>query len=407
MKDFVQDLIDRGIVHSMTNGTAEHLKNSRIIYAGFDPTADSLTLGHMVPLMMLWRAKQAGHRSIALVGRATAMIGDPSGKNKERPVLKNDIIEKNTNSIDYQIRKIVGADTVTNYNYYRDINCLEFFQTIGKHFSVNSMFSKDSVKNRLDTGLSFTEFSYQIFQAHDFYKLYTSHSCTVQIGGSDQWGNICEGIAYIHKRDNVNTFGLTCNLITQTDGTKFGKTEKGTLWLSRNKTSPYEIYQYIINLDDDSAFRLLMSLSRLTIEEINSLDKEDKGKRHLQKALARDLIEMIHSKEDADLCASASDVIFGDKFSAKEIIDFNKKMPIIPKRIIEPITEPVSILYLLANSVCESNGAARRLIRSGGLSINKKIITNEEEIITKDDLINNEYLLVQTGKKNFHILQTQ
>jgi tyrosyl-tRNA synthetase len=427
--NFVEELRWRGMIHDIMPGTEELLKKEfSSAYVGIDPTADSLHIGHLVGVMMLKHFQLAGHRPIALVGGATGMIGDPSGKSEERNLLDEPTLRKNQEALKKQLEKFLDfhsempnkAVMVNNYDWMKEYSFLEFIREIGKHITVNYMMSKDSVKKRISTeakeGMSFTEFSYQLVQGTDFLFLYNNYNCKLQMGGSDQWGNIVTGTELIRRKAGGEAFALTCPLITKSDGSKFGKTESGNVWLDPQKTTPYQFYQFWLNVSDDDAskyIKIFTTLNNNTIQELTSRHNENPQERILQKRLAEEVTVMVHSLEDYDGAVEASQILFG-----KGTTDSLKKMPELTflsvfegvpvfdlnKKIISGGVT-VADLCALHTQVFPSKGELRRLVQGGGLSINKEKIENAEMIIGTDLLLNGKYLLIQKGKKNYSLIR--
>lgn len=416
------------MIHDIMPGTEEFLlKESTAAYIGFDPTADSLHIGHLVSVMILKHFQLAGHKPIVLLGGATGMIGDPSGRSDERNLLSEETLRKNQEAIKKQLAKFLdfnkesanSADLVNNYDWMKDFSFLEFIREIGKHITVNYMMSKDSVKKRIGedskAGMSFTEFSYQLVQATDFLELYKTKNCRLQMGGSDQWGNITTGTELIRRKTGGEAFALTCPLITKSDGSKFGKTEGGNVWLDPSRTSPYKFYQFWLNTSDDDAGKYIKIFTALGEDEIKTLSEEHKDAPHLrilQKRLAKELTAMVHSEEDVLTSEEASRILFGK--GTKETLtkisesDFLNIFEGVPKFDINnsDLKNRINILDLLAvqTSVCTSKGEARRMIKSGGVSINKERIEDPDKMIGEEDLLNSKYILIQIGKKKYSLL---
>jgi tyrosyl-tRNA synthetase len=427
--NFVEELRWRGMIHDIMPGTEELLKKGKTSgYIGFDPTADSLHIGHMVQVMMLVHFQRAGHTPIALVGGATGMIGDPSDKSEERSLLDEDTLRKNQKNIkkqlskflDFQSNKPNKALMVNNYDWMKEFSFLGFIRDIGKHITVNYMMSKDSVKKRLGSeakeGMSFTEFSYQLVQGTDFLFLYNNLNCKLQMGGSDQWGNIVTGTELIRRKSGGEAFALTCPLITKTDGSKFGKTESGNVWLDPEKTTPYQFYQFWLNVSDKDAARyikIFTILDRKTIEELTLRHNIYPHERILQKRLAEEVTVMVHSREDYDAADEASQILFGKgtteslrKMTEKTFLSVFEGVPVfnVKKEFISSGTT-ISDLCTVHTRVFPSKGEFRRLVQGGGISINKKKIDNPEMIIDADLLLNGKYLLIQKGKKNYNLIK--
>ena len=426
---FVDELKWRGMIHDIMPGT-EELLNKEVTagYIGFDPTADSLHIGHMVQVMLLVHFQRSGHIPVALVGGATGMIGDPSGKSEERNLLDETTLRKNEEGIKKQLSKFLdfGSESknralmVNNYDWMKEYSFLGFIREIGKHITVNYMMSKDSVKKRLGSeakeGMSFTEFSYQLVQGTDFLHLYNVLGCKLQMGGSDQWGNIVTGTELIRRKTGGEAFALTCPLITKSDGTKFGKTEAGNVWLDPEKTSPYQFYQFWLNVSDEDAVRyikIFTLLGRETIEALADGHALAPHERILQKRLAEEVTVMVHSREDYDGAVEASQILFG-KGTTESLKRMNENtflsvfdgVPVfeIP---LDLLKQGVSVADLCAghSQVFTSKGELRRLVQGGGLSINKIKVDNADMIAGPELLLNNKYILVQKGKKNYSLLR--
>lgn len=427
--DFVQELKWRGMIHDIMPGTDERLKKGMMSgYVGFDPTADSLHIGHLVQVILLKHFQNAGHRPIALVGGATGMIGDPSGKSQERNLLNEESLRHNQNCLKKQLSKFLDFESeipnkavmVNNYDWMKDYSFLGFIRDIGKHITVNYMMSKDSVKKRLGSeskqGMSFTEFSYQLVQGFDFLNLYREYDCKIQMGGSDQWGNIVTGTELIRRKDGGEAFAITCPLITRSDGTKFGKTESGNVWLDPKKTSPYKFYQFWLNVSDEDAAKYIKIFTSISREEIEKLTEEHNEAAHLrllQKRLAEEMTRMVHSDEDYKASVEASEILFGKGTTEtlkkmKEDI-FLSVFDGVPTFDVErKIIKNESLLLDLCTehtSVFPSKGEMRRLIKGGGVSVNKEKITDTETVIDNSFLLNEKYILLQKGKKNYFIIR--
>ncbi len=427
MKNFVKEVEWRGMIHDIMPGTEELLNKEMVsAYVGIDPTADSLHIGHLVGIMLLKHLQNCGHRPIALVGGATGMIGDPSMKSKERNLLDEATLQHNLTCIKAQLSKFLDFDSdapnaailVNNYDWMKDFSFLAFIRDVGKHITVNYMMSKDSVKKRLSgeerEGMSFTEFSYQLVQGYDFFHLYQEYGCKLQMGGSDQWGNITTGTELIRRKLGGEAFALTCPLITKADGGKFGKTEKGNIWLDARYTSPYTFYQFWLNVTDEDAKKYIKIFTMLSEEEINALAAEQEAapeQRPLQKALAKEITIMIHGEEEYNKAVEASKVLFGkDTADILHNLDEQTFLSVfdgVPQFNLGKDALPKNILDLLAvdTTVFASKGECRKLIQGGGLSINKEKVDNAEMTITADMLLNGKYLLVQKGKKNYFIIK--
>jgi tyrosyl-tRNA synthetase len=421
----IEELKWRGMIHNIMPGTEEQLnKEMTSAYIGFDPTADSLHIGNLVQIMLLKHYQKAGHKPIALVGGATGMIGDPSGKSEERNLLDEDDLRKNQQAILKQLSKFLdfdrneknSAEMVNNYDWMKDFSFLGFLRKVGKHLTVNYMMAKDSVKNRLETGLSFTEFSYQLVQAYDFYYLNKHKNCKLQIGGSDQWGNITAGTELIRRKSGNEAFAFTCPLVTKSDGGKFGKTEQGNVWLSAKYTSPYKFYQFWLNVSDDDAKKYIKIFTMLNRERIDEIIEEHDKASHLrliQKELAREITVMVHSEDDYNSAVEVSNLLFGKgttqslmNLSNKDLLSVFEGVPVYTVKI-DDLTNGISILDLITvkADVFASKGEARRMLKGNGVSINKTKINNPETSITDKNLINNKYILIQKGKKNYFLLK--
>lgn len=416
------------MIHDMMPGTEEQLqKEMTSAYVGIDPTADSLHIGHLVSVMMLKHFQRAGHRPIALVGGATGMIGDPSLKSAERNLLDEVTLRHNQESIKKQLAKFLDFDSdapnaaklVNNYDWMKDYSFLNFIRDIGKHLTVNYMMAKDSVKKRLsgesNTGLSFTEFSYQLLQGYDYLFLYEHEGCRLQMGGSDQWGNITTGTELIRRKLGGEAFALTCPLITKADGGKFGKTESGNVWLDRRYTSPYKFYQFWLNVSDDDAAKYIKIFTALSQEEIATLEVEQAAAPHLrplQKRLAKEVTVMVHSIEDYDTAVEASNILFGNATSeALKKLDEETLLAVfdgVPQFEVslDELKSGVkaSDLFTEKAAIFSSKGEMRKLVQSGGVNVNKEKLTEADVIITTESLLNEKYLLVQRGKKNYYLL---
>ncbi len=428
MKNFIEELTWRGMIHTVMPGTEDQLaKEMTTAYLGIDPTADSLHIGHLCGVMMLRHFQRCGHKPIALIGGATGMIGDPSGKSAERNLLDEATLRHNQEAIKKQLSKFLDfesdapnrAEMVNNYDWTKDISFLDFAREIGKHITVNYMMAKDSVQKRLNgearDGLSFTEFTYQLLQGFDFLHLYETKGCQLQLGGSDQWGNITTGSELIRRKLGGEVFALTCPLITKADGGKFGKTESGNVWLDPRYTSPYKFYQFWLNVSDTDAEKYLKIFTFLTEEEIEDLVCEhakDPGLRPLQKRLAKELTVMVHSEEDYNAAVEASQILFSNKaqdalrnLDEKTLLDVFEGVPQF-KVEREKIEAGIPVLDLLAaeTAVFPSKGEARKMIQGGGVSINKEKVSDPAMTIGVDSLLNCKYILAQRGKKNYYLI---
>lgn len=427
--NFIKELTWRGMIHDMKPGTEEQLqKEMTSAYIGIDPTADSLHIGHLVSVMMLKHFQIAGHKPLALVGGATGMIGDPSGKSLERNLLDEKTLRHNQDCLKKQLAKFLdfdsdaanAAELVNNYDWMKDFSFLEFIRDIGKHITVNYMMAKDSVKSRLGEdakmGMSFTEFSYQLVQGADFLHLYREKNCRLQMGGSDQWGNITTGTELIRRKESGDAFALTCPLITKADGGKFGKTESGNVWLDPKLTTPYKFYQFWLNVSDADAEKYIKIFTLLSKEEVSELVKEQEDAPHLrplQKRLAKEVTCMVHDEEEYDKAVEASQILFG-KATTESLAKLDKETFLavfegVPTFEIDrtKLDAGVPIIELLAaeTAVFPSKGEARRTIKGNGLSLNKAKLTDQEYSVTTSDLISEAYVLVQKGKKNYYIIE--
>lgn len=426
--DFIEELTWRGMIHQMMPGTEEQLKKEMTTaYLGIDPTADSLHIGHLVGVMMLKHFQRSGHKPLALVGGATGMIGDPSWKSQERKLLDEETLRHNQEAIKHQLAKFLdfdsdapnAAEMVNNYDWMKDFSFLRFIRDVGKHITVNYMMAKDSVKKRLggenQQGMSFTEFSYQLIQGYDFLHLNQEKNCKLQLGGSDQWGNITTGTELIRRVNGGEAYALTCPLITKADGGKFGKTESGSVWLDPKRTSPYKFYQFWLNVTDADAekyIKIFTELSREEIEELVEQQKQDPGQRPLQKRLAKEITVMVHSEADYEAAVEASQILFSNK--AKEIlhkIDEDTLLAVmegVPRFEVEraDIESGIKLADLLTEkaNVFTSKGEMRKMVQGGGLSINKEKVTDPYMETIPEILLNNKYILVQKGKKNYYLL---
>jgi tyrosyl-tRNA synthetase len=426
--NFIEELQWRGMIHTMMPGTEEQLKKEMTAaYVGIDPTADSLHIGHLVSVMMLKHFQRAGHKPIALVGGATGMIGDPSGKSAERNLLDEAALRHNQDCIKAQLEKFLdfssdapnAAELVNNYDWMKDYSFLNFIRDIGKHITVNYMMAKDSVKKRLSSesnvGMSFTEFSYQLLQGYDFLHLYQEKNCRLQMGGSDQWGNITTGTELIRRKTGGEAFALVCPLITKADGGKFGKTESGNVWLDRKYTSPYKFFQFWLNVSDADAEKYIKIFTAIGKDEIDALVAEHAQAPHLrllQKRLAREVTVMVHSEEDYQAAIDASNILFGNSTSdALKKLDEETLLAVfdgVPQFKIthSSLAEGVKAIDLLTDlaAVFPSKGEMRKLVQSGGVNVNKEKLEDQDEVIAESKLLNNKYLLVQKGKKNYFLL---
>lgn len=420
--NLVEELKWRGMLHDVMPETEAHLMSgSRSGYVGFDPTSDSLHIGSLVPIMLLTHLQRAGHRPIALIGGATGMVGDPSGKSAERNLLDEEELRKNEAGVRKQLAKFIDfgegeqdARLVNNYDWFKDFNFLDFIRKVGKHITVSYMMAKDSVKNRMDTGLSFTEFTYQLVQGYDYVYLNMEYNCTLQMGGSDQWGNITTGSELIRRMGGGDAYALTCPLITKADGGKFGKTEAGNIWLDRNKTSPYRFYQFWLNASDEDAakwIRIFTLLSREEIEAIEKVHAEVPHQRQLQKAMAEDITVRVHSKEDYDNAVQASQILFGkstkealtnlDEQTFLDVFEGVNQAEVSRSRLEAGI--PIMDFMTDDTGFMSSKGEARRTIQGGGLNINQEKVEDMDRSVGTEDLLAGKYILIRKGKKNYSL----
>lgn len=420
---FIEELRWKGMIHDMMPGTEELLSKEMVSgYIGFDPTADSLHIGNLVQIMLLMNFQRAGHKPVALVGGATGMVGDPSGKSEERNLLDEEVLFHNVACVKKQLEKFLdfncganSAELVNNYDWFKGMTFLQFIREAGKHITVNYMMAKDSVKRRLDSGLSFTEFSYQLVQGYDYYWLYKNKGCKIQMGGSDQWGNIVTGTELIRRKDGGEAFALTSPLITKSDGSKFGKTEKGNVWLDAAKTSPYQFYQFWLNCADDDARRFIRIFTFLTQDEVSQLETDhdkDPGQRVLQKALAKDLTIRVHSEADFNNSVEASQILFGQS-TTDQLKSLDEKLLLdimdgVPRSEVSrsSFESGIPVTELLADhtGIFPSRGEARKMIAAGGVSVNKNKLNDPALVSNAIELLSNKYLLIQKGKKNYYLV---
>jgi tyrosyl-tRNA synthetase len=420
---FVEELRNRGLLHDIMPGTEEQLqKEVTSGYIGFDPTADSLHIGNLVPVILLKHLQNYGHKPIVLIGGATGMVGDPSGKSEERNMLDLDIIQHNLNCQRKQLEKFLNfndtpqsAEVVNNYDWFKNISFLEFIRDAGKHISVNYMMAKDSVKKRLETGMSFTEFSYQLVQGYDFYWLYKNKGVKLQMGGSDQWGNIVTGTELIRRKTGGEAFAITAPLITKHDGSKFGKSEKGNVWIDPNKTSTYQFYQFWLNVADEDAERFIRIFTFLPLNEIENLILQHKEQPHLrllQKKLAAEVTTWVHDAKALENAIAATEILFGngtaehlkalndaqieDIFEGVPVYEFSKDL----------LTPGLPIINALAEhtQIFSSKGEARRMLQSKAVMVNKSQV-DESRILNPEDSINGKFIIIQKGKKNYHLIK--
>ena len=434
MKNYIQELTWRGMIHDVMPGAEEHLNEAmRTAYVGFDPTADSLHIGNLVPIMLLAHFQRCGHKPVALVGGATGMIGDPSGKSAERNLLDEKTLRHNQEAIQQQLSHFLdfegqtdnSAEMVNNYDWMKEFSFLEFIRDVGKHITVNYMMAKDSVKNRITSdgtdeggseGMSFTEFTYQLVQGYDFLHLYQDKNCTLQMGGSDQWGNITTGTELVRRIGRGKAFAITCPLITKADGSKFGKSEGGNVWLDPARTSPYKFYQYWLNSGDEDSEKYIRIFTFLGEDEINSIITEHNEAKHLrilQKRLASEITAMVHSQADLENVIKASSILFGkstaDDLKALDEQTFLDVFDGVPQAEVamSKIEAGYDIVSAMATDTqfLPSNSEVRRAIKQNSISVNKEKISDQAYKITQDDLINNKFILLQKGKKNYYVLR--
>ena len=422
----IQELKNRGMLQDIMPGTEEQLKKeSTSAYIGFDPTADSLHIGSLVPILLLYHLQQAGHKPIALVGGATGMVGDPSGKSEERNLLDEETLQKNIAGVKKQLEKYLDfdpnrsncAEIVNNYDWFKSLGFIDFLRDVGKHITVNYMMSKDSVRKRIEgeTGISYTEFAYQLMQGYDYYWLYKNKNCKLQMGGSDQWGNITTGTELIRRKAGGEGFAFTCPLITKADGGKFGKTEKGNVWLDPEKTSPYQFYQFWLNAADADAEKWIKIFTLLPLDEISSLINEhqkDPGLRLLQKKLAFAVTSFVHGADEAEKAIQTTEQLFDKKeemnLSEMTEQDLLGSMEGVPVHTVsrELIEQGIDIVSILADTgIFPSKSEARKMVQGGGVSVNRQKIADFNHIIDKTALIAENYILIQKGKKNYYLIK--
>lgn len=427
--NFVEELRWRGMLHQLMPGTEELIQKERVTaYVGIDPTADSLHIGHLCGVMMLRLFQHCGHKPLALIGGATGMIGDPSGKSQERNLLNEETLTHNINGIKKQLERFLdfnsdapnAAELVNNYDWMKNYSFLEFVRDIGKHITVNYMMAKDSVQKRLNgearDGLSFTEFSYQLLQGYDFLYLYKTKNCKLQMGGSDQWGNITTGSELIRRTlgfDN-EVYALTCPLITKADGRKFGKTESGNIWLDAERTTPYEFYQFWLNVSDEEAARYIKIFTLLGREEVEALIAEhslDPGRRQLQRRLGEEVTVMVHGREEYEKALAATEILFGKatkesllKLDEKTLLAVFSGVPHFEVARADAVGAKAVDLFAEKTQCFASKGEMRKLVQGGGVSLNKEKLSAFDKTITEEDLLDGKYLLVQRGKKNYYLI---
>lgn len=418
--NFVEELKWRGMIHDIMPGTQEQFeKEMTSAYIGFDPTADSLHIGSLVQIMILVHLQRCGHKPFALIGGATGMVGDPSGKSKERNLLDEKTLNHNLVCVQKQLEQFLNfdcgansAEVVNNYDWFKEFNFLEFIRDVGKHIPVNYMMAKDSVKSRLESGMSFTEFSYQLVQGYDFYWLWKNKNCKVQLGGSDQWGNIVTGTELIRRKGEGKAFAVTTPLIKKADGGKFGKTESGNIWLDKTKTSPYKFYQFWLNSSDEDAKNYIKIFTLKSQEEIKQLTNEHEQAPHLrvlQNAIANEVTTRVHSGEDLDMAIKASNILFG-KSTADDLKSLDEETFLsvfegVPQFEISKADLDLGVLDIVAEKtqIFSSKGEARRMIKSNAVSINKEKITEDVQL-SENNLLNGKYILAQKGKKNYFLI---
>lgn len=421
--NLIEELRWRGMIQDIMPGTDEQLKKEMTTgYVGFDPTADSLHIGSLVPILLLVHLQKAGHKPIALVGGATGMVGDPSGKSEERNLLSEEILQYNLQGVKAQLEKFLdfdpakpnAAEMANNYDWFKDMTFLTFIRDVGKHITVNYMMAKDSVKKRIegDTGMSFTEFTYQLVQGYDFLWLYKNKNCKLQMGGSDQWGNIVTGTELIRRKEGGEAFAFTCPLITKADGGKFGKTEKGNVWLDPLKTSPYQFYQFWLNASDEDALKWIKIFTFLTKDDVETIvaeHKKDAGKRILQKRLAEEITKFVHGNEELKKAIETTEKLFANQaapvesLTTEELEGMDGIIKIdFPK---DKVRAGIDVVSFLADAaIFPSKGEARKTVQGGGVSINRKKVENIQLTIEQASLLHDKYILVQKGKKNYYLV---
>jgi tyrosyl-tRNA synthetase len=426
MNKLIEELRWRGMIQDIMPGTEEQLnKEVTAAYIGFDPTADSLHIGSLVPILLLVHLQKAGHKPIALVGGATGMVGDPSGKSEERNLLSEEVLNKNVAGVKAQLQKFLdfdaslpnAAEMVNNYDWFKNITFLDFIRDTGKHITVNYMMAKDSVKKRLEgeSGMSFTEFTYQLVQGYDFYWLYNHKNCKLQMGGSDQWGNIVTGTELVRRKSGGEAFAFTCPLITKADGGKFGKSEQGNVWLDATKTTPYQFYQFWLNASDADAekwVKIFTFLSKAEIEAAIAEHQKNASDRLLQKTLAKELTIFVHGTDEYDKAIETTQKLFANQSAPAESLseeDLNNIKGLIKQSFAkQQITEGIDVSTLLTQTnIFSSKGEAKKMIQNGGLSINRRKVENPQQTIEFSALLHNKYLLVQKGKKNYYLLSAE
>jgi len=424
--NLIEELRWRGLIQDIIPGTEEQLQKEMTAgYIGFDPTADSLHIGSLVPILLLVHLQKAGHKPFALVGGATGMVGDPSGKSEERNLLSEDVLQKNQAGVQKQLEKFLDFDTskpnaaeiVNNYSWFKDMGFLAFIRDVGKHLTVNYMMAKDSVKKRIegDAGISFTEFTYQLIQGYDFYWLYNNKNCKLQMGGSDQWGNITTGTELIRRKTGGEAFAFTCPLLTKADGGKFGKTEKGNIWLDAEKTSAYDFYQFWLRANDEDAkkwIRIFTFLSKDVIEELITEHEKDASKWVLQKKLAREVTVLVHGEEEYKKAVETTEKLFANQTASAESLSEEdlENMEGISKvdYPLIKLKDNIDIISFLAETgIFASKGEARKMVQNGGVSINRQKIEDIQMAVTTSLLLHEKYLLIQKGKRNYHLVHVK
>lgn len=416
----IAELRERNLLQDIMPGTEELLDKEMVsAYVGFDPTADSLHVGSLLPITLLMRLQRAGHKPYALVGGATGLVGDPSGKSAERNLLDIEAVQHNCAGIRKQLERFLdfssgaanSAVMVNNYDWFKDFSFLDFIRDVGKHITVNYMIAKDSVQKRMETGISFTEFTYQLIQGYDFYYLFNHHNVRLQVGGADQWGNVVTGSELIRRKSGGEAFAFTCKLITKSDGSKFGKSEGGNVWLDRERTSPYLFYQFWLNLPDADAAKMSLIFSFRPVAEIKEMIAAHEAAPHLrqlQKALADEMTIMVHSEEDLAFAKKASDILFGQssvevlrELSERQLLEVMDGVKQVTGSA-DQLNEGIDLVTFLAESgVFASKGEARKMVQGGGISINKEKVTVADQKLTADHLLNGKYVLLQKGKKDY------
>ena len=422
--NLIEELQWRGMIQDIMSGTEDQLRKEMTTgYIGFDPTSDSLHIGSLVPILLLLHLQKAGHKPMALIGGATGMIGDPSGKSQERILLSEETLQNNVEGIKRQLRKYIDFDStksnaanlVNNYDWFKEIRLLDFLRDTGKHITVNYMTSKESVRKRIEgeTGISFTEFSYQLIQGYDFYWLYQNKNCKLQMGGSDQWGNITTGSEIIRRKTGNESFAFTCPLITKADGGKFGKTETGNIWLDAEKTTPYQFYQFWFNSADTDAEKWIKIFTFLNQEEIEIIIKEhqaDPGRRFLQKKLAEEITTFIHGKQEYEKAIQTTEKLFSDQnlsVEALSVDDLEQMEGIVKIDITKThLVGGMDVVSFLTNiQILPSKGEAKKMIQNGGIYINRKKVDNLQFSLDESLLLHEQYLLIQKGKKNYYLVK--